>query len=38
MAAFPSQLQSGFWVGLGFALALAVWGFLQMLLHRAEAR
>jgi hypothetical protein len=36
MAAFPAQLQNGFWVGIGFALAFMVWGFLQLLIHRAE--
>jgi hypothetical protein len=36
--ALPSQLQNGFWVGMGFAIALAVWGVLQMLLHRVEGR
>lgn len=33
-----SQLQNGFWVGIGFALAFMVWGALTMLLHRAEGR
>lgn len=36
MAALSSQLQNGFWVGIGFALAFMVWGLLQMVLHRAE--
>ena len=36
MAAVSAQLQNGFWVGIGFALAFLVWGALQMLLHRAE--
>ena len=36
MASVSSQLQNGFWVGLGFALAFLVWGLLQMLVHRAE--
>lgn len=35
MAGLPDQLANGFWVGIGFALALAAWGLLQMLLHRA---
>lgn len=35
-ATVSGQLQNGFWVGVGFALAFAVWGLLQMMLHRAE--
>jgi hypothetical protein len=31
-----AEVRNGFWVGIGFALAFAVWGFLQMLFHRAE--
>lgn len=34
MSAVSSQLQNGFWVGIGFALAFLVWGALQLLLHR----
>jgi hypothetical protein len=36
MAAISSQLQNGFWVGIGFALAFLAWGLLQMMFHRAE--
>lgn len=38
MAALPAQVKDGFWVGIGFALAFAVWGVLQMIIHRAEGR
>lgn len=38
MAPYTGQLQNGFWVGIGFALAFLVWGLLQMLFHRAEGR
>lgn len=31
-----SEITNGFWVGIGFALALLVWGMVQMLLHRGE--
>lgn len=31
-----NQMREGFWVGIGFAAAFAVWTFLQMLLRRAE--
>jgi hypothetical protein len=30
------QIESGFWLGIGAALAFMVWGMLQMLWHRAE--
>lgn len=33
-----SQLINGFWVGLGFCAAFAVWGVIQMVWHRAEGR
>jgi hypothetical protein len=33
-----SQLKEGFWVGIGFAAAILVWGMLQMAFHRAEGR
>lgn len=36
MASYTSQLQNGFWVGIGFALAFLVWGALQMMVHRAK--
>jgi hypothetical protein len=36
MAAYTGQLKEGFWVGIGFATAFAVWALLQMLLRRAE--
>lgn len=36
MAGVSAQLQNGFWVGIGFALAFLVWGLLQMMIHRAE--
>ena len=36
MAAVSSQLQNGFWVGIGFAVAFLVWGAVQLLLHRME--
>lgn len=36
MAAYTSQIQNGFWVGIGFALAFLVWGIMQMLLSRAK--
>lgn len=36
MAPVSAQLQNGFWVGIGFALAFLLWGSLQMLVHRAE--
>lgn len=32
------EVTNGFWVGIGFALAIAAWGVLQMLFHRAEGR
>lgn len=32
------EIQHGFYVGLGVALALAVWGLVQMLLARAGKR
>lgn len=35
MPSYTSQLQNGFWVGIGFALAFLVWGVLQMMVHRA---
>ena len=35
MAAVSSQLQNGFWVGIGFALAFLLWGTVQMLMHRS---
>ncbi len=38
MATVTSQLQNGFWVGLGFALAFMVWGMLQLLVHRVEGK
>ena len=31
-----AQMKEGFWVGVGFALAFAVWSVLQMLFYRAE--
>lgn len=34
MPKLSGQLQNGFWVGIGFAIAFMVWGLLQMLLHR----
>ena len=36
MAGIPTELQNGFWLGLGLALAFLVWGTLQLLIHRAE--
>ena len=36
MATLSGQLQNGFWVGIGFALAFMVWGAAQMLLNRAK--
>ena len=36
MATLSGQLQNGFWVGLGFALAFMVWGLLQTLVHRGR--
>jgi hypothetical protein len=36
MASYTSQLQNGFWVGIGFSLAFLVWGVLQMMVHRAK--
>lgn len=38
MAVMSGQIQNGFWVGIGFALAFVVWGLLQMVWHRAEGR
>lgn len=38
MAVLPAQMQNGFWVGIGFALALMVWGLIQMLIHRGTDR
>lgn len=38
MAGYTMQLQNGFWVGIGFAAAFAVWGLLQLLLNRAKGR
>ncbi len=32
------QLREGFWVGIGFAAAFAVWSLLQMLFRRAEGK
>jgi hypothetical protein len=32
----PKELQNGFWLGLGLALAFLVWGMIQLLIHRAE--
>lgn len=34
MANVSAPIQNGFWVGIGFALAFVVWGFLQMMIHR----
>jgi hypothetical protein len=31
-----SQVQSGLWLGLGLALAVLVWGTLQLLIRRVE--
>jgi Na+-translocating ferredoxin:NAD+ oxidoreductase RnfE subunit len=31
-----SEITNGFWVGIGFALAVLVWGSLQMLLNRGR--
>jgi tetrahydromethanopterin S-methyltransferase subunit B len=36
MAGIPTELQHGFWLGLGLALAFLVWGMIQLLIHRAE--
>lgn len=36
MAGIPAELQNGFWLGLGLALAFLTWGLLQMLVHRGE--
>lgn len=36
MASVSSQLQNGFWVGIGFALAFLAWGLMQMMIHRAK--
>lgn len=36
MASISGQLQNGFWVGLGFALAFLVWGMLQLAFRRIE--
>jgi hypothetical protein len=33
-----SDLKTGFWLGLGLSLALAVWGIGQLLLARAAGR
>jgi hypothetical protein len=38
MMALPGQLTNGFWLGIGFALAFAAWGLVQLVLHRAEGR
>lgn len=38
MTLVPAQLQNGFWVGIGFALAFMVWGLIQMLIHRGAER
>jgi len=35
MAGIPTELQNGFWLGLGLALAFLAWGTLQLLIHRA---
>lgn len=38
MPAYSGQIQNGFWVGIGFALAFLLWGAVQMMFHRAEGR
>lgn len=38
MHGIPVQLQSGFWLGIGFALAYLVWGMVQMLIARGAER
>lgn len=36
MAGIPTELQNGFWLGLGLALAFLVWGSVQLLIHRGD--
>lgn len=38
MAVVPLQLQNGFWVGIGFALAFLVWSTIQLLVRRGTER
>lgn len=38
MATGTAELKQGFWIGLGVAIALAVWAALQMLIAKAAHR
>lgn len=38
MAIDKPDLKTGFWVGLGVVLALAVWGFVQVFLMKLVER